>query len=121
MDWCWSAGRLGDGTRFHAAHLRIPGAPELGMGYVQHAAGGLVELERVDASEHLGADGLPVVARLELTPPGLTLDVEPVAFGPLRLEAPDGRVSNFPRAMCRVAAVDGREGLAWVEWNLNQP
>jgi hypothetical protein len=100
--------------------LRIPGAPELGMGYVQSPGGGVVELERVDARERVGSNGLRVEARLELTPPGLALDVEPVAFGPLRLEAPDGRVTNFPRAMCRVRAADGREGLAWVEWNLNR-
>jgi hypothetical protein len=29
-------------------------------------------------------------------------------------------VSHFPRAMCRVTAGDGREGLGWIEWNRNQ-
>jgi hypothetical protein len=47
----------------------------------------------------------------------LDLDVEPLAFGALRLEAPDGRVSMFPRAMCRVTAADGQRGRGWVEWN----
>ena len=28
-------------------------------------------------------------------------------------------VSQFPRAMCRVRARDGRTGTAWVEWNRN--
>ena len=35
------------------------------------------------------------------------------------LVSPDGRVSHFPRAMCRVTTSDGRSGLAWVEWNRN--
>ena len=32
-------------------------------------------------------------------------------------QAPDGRLSLFPRAMCRVHAADGRSGSGWVEWN----
>ena len=49
------------------------------------------------------------------------LEVEPLAFAPLRLISPDGRVSHFPRAMCRLRCADGRGGLGWLEWNLNQP
>jgi hypothetical protein len=60
-------------------------------------------------------------ARVALEPNGLTLDVEPLAFGALRLTSPDGRVTNFPRAMCRVRSQDGRSGLGWLEWNINQP
>jgi hypothetical protein len=69
----------------------------------------------------VGADGLITDAKLRLDPPGLQLDVEPLAFGPLRLLSPDGRVSHFPRAMCRARTSDGREGVGWIEWNLNQP
>lgn len=35
----------------------------------------------------------------------------------LRFDAPGGRVSFFPRAMCRVQTTDGRTGLGWLEWN----
>jgi hypothetical protein len=42
----------------------------------------------------------------------LQLEVDPLAFGPLRLE--------FPRAMCNVRDRDGRSGIAWVEWNRNR-
>ena len=35
--------------------------------------------------------------------------------------APDGRVSHFPRAMCRLQGADGRGGLGWLEWNRSQP
>jgi hypothetical protein len=121
MDWVWSAGHLADGTHLHAVELRLPNAPSLGVGYVQSAGGELLELDRVAASERLGADGLITAARLTLEPPGLDVEVEPLAFGPLRLLARDGRVSHFPRAMCRMRCADGRTGLGWVEWNLNQP
>jgi hypothetical protein len=62
--------------------------------------------------------GLVTSARIELG--DLLVEVQPLAFGPLRLEAPDGRVSEFPRAMCAVLAADGRSGVAWVEWNRNR-
>lgn len=116
-EWVWSAGHLDDGTRFHGVEFRLPGAPPIGVGYLQPPAGDLVELDSVTASEDVGADGLITAARIDYG--DLRLQVEPLAFGPLLLEAPDGRVSQFPRAMCRVSADDGRTGVAWVEWNRN--
>jgi Ecdysteroid kinase-like family len=121
MDWMWSALHLDDGTRTHAVQVRPPGAPALSVGYAQTAAGELIELARVQAYEHVGDDGLITHAELALEPGELELDVEPLAFGPLRLVAPDGRVSHFPRAMCRASSRDGRSGVGWMEWNLNQP
>ncbi len=61
IDWVWSAGRLDDGTRFHAVDLRLPEGQRLGVGYVQ-ADGSLTELDAVDATEEVGADGLPTSA-----------------------------------------------------------
>ncbi len=121
MDWVWSAGHLDDGTRFHAVELRIPDLPRMSVGYIQPPDGDLIELDEVRATEEVRDDGLIDSAALTLAPGDLQLEVEPLAFGPLRLEAPDGRVSSFPRAMCRVRAADGREGFAWLEWNRNQP
>jgi hypothetical protein len=120
MDWVWSAAELDDGTRLHGVQVRVPGMPAMGIGYVQSAASGVAELDRVDATETVGADGLIERARIGLQPVGVELDVEPLAFGPLRLVAADGRVALFPRAMCRFHAADGRTGLGWAEWNLNQ-
>jgi hypothetical protein len=116
-EWMWSAGRLDDGTYFHGVEFRIPGAPPLGGGYLQPPEGGVIELDRVCASETARADGLISAARISYD--DLVLAVEPLAFGPLRLQAPDGRISHFPRAMCRVRAEDSRTGFAWVEWNRN--
>ncbi len=121
MDWMWSAGRLDDGTRLHAVQLRLPGAPAIAVGYARSPGEPLCELTGVGASESVGEDGLISDARLSLDPLSLELDVRPLAHAPLRLLAPDGRMSHFPRAMCAVRAGDGRGGLAWVEWNLNQP
>jgi Ecdysteroid kinase-like family len=116
-EWMWCAGHLQDGTRFHAVEFRIPGAPPIGLGYLQPPAGGVIELDNVSASEQVAADGLITSAQIGLGE--LMLEVEPTAFGPLKLEAPDGRISQFPRAMCRVSADDARTGVAWVEWNRN--
>ena len=118
MDWVWSALHLDDGTRLHAVELRLPELPRLGVGYVQ-SGGELAELDAVHADEHAGPDGLITRASLALEPAGLHIDVEPLAFGPLRLVAPDGRIAEFPRALCRARTADGRSGLGWVEWNRN--
>ena len=120
MDWVWSAVRLDDGERVHAVRIRLPDGAGFGVGYVQPASGEPRELESVEAREHLAADGLVASARLEVEPGGPLLEVEPLGFGPLRLTSPDGRSTNFPRAMCRVRAGDGRAGLGWLEWNLNE-
>lgn len=116
-EWMWSAGRLADGTRVHGVEFRIPGAPPIGAGYVQPPAGGVEELDALKASEEVAADGL--ISSAAISYGELALEVRPLAFGPLRLEAPDGRVTFFPRAMCALRSSDGREGTGWVEWNRN--
>jgi hypothetical protein len=116
MDWVWSAGHLADGTRFHGGEFRLPGAPAMSAGYLQPPEGGVIEPDSVAASEVIAADGLVTEASLDFRP-GLSLRVQPLAFGPLRLVARDGRVASFPRAMCRVESPEGRRGVAWVEWN----
>jgi thiamine kinase-like enzyme len=120
MDWVWMAGHLGDGTHLHGVHLRLPDAGTLGVGYLQSSGSGVSELDAVEASEEVEASGLIRQASMSLSPPGLEVTIDPLAFGPLRLESPDGRVALFPRAMCRIACSDGRSGLAWAEWNRNQ-
>lgn len=117
-EWMWSAGRLHDGTRFHAVVFRLPDTPPFGVGYLQPPDGGVIEPDSVTASEEVGPDGLITAARIGLD--DLRLEVQPLAFGPLLLEAPGGRLSQFPRAMCTIRADDGRRGVAWVEWNRNR-
>jgi hypothetical protein len=117
--WCWSAARLDDGTRVHLTEVRIPDL-RLGMGYLQ-AGGKVTPLEGGSAEEVLGEHGFPVAATTELQPGDLELAIDPIAFGPVLLEAPDGRTSRFPRAVAHFTAADGRTGTGWIEWNQPQP
>ena len=59
MDWVWSALHLDDGTHIHGVDIRIPGAPPIGIGYVQPPDGPLVELQVVTAQEAFGDNDLP--------------------------------------------------------------
>jgi hypothetical protein len=114
FDWMWSALHLDDGTHAHA--VAIPQLPGFGVGYVQRGDS-IAEVTSVEATETITDDGLIETARIICGPDELDIDVRPLGFGALRLEAPDGRLSLFPRAMCRVHTTDGRSGTGWVEWN----
>jgi hypothetical protein len=113
-DWTWSALHLAGGTHTHA--VGIPQMAGYGVGYVQRGET-IDEIDSIHMSETILPDGLVETASITSGPEELALEVTPLAFGALRLEAPDERLSLFPRAMCRVRAADGREGLGWVEWN----
>jgi hypothetical protein len=111
IEWCWTAGALDDGTRFHAA-----GTSGLWhQGYTVTPTGTLTPADRFTVDTALGAEGLPTKATMELGP--LSLEVEPLGFAPVLLTSDDGRVSRFPRAMCRFTTPDGRTGTGWTEWN----
>ncbi len=118
--WCWAAARLDDGTRVHLADIRIPGLP-LALGYLQSPGSpgepGVRSVVSLEVTEELGDEGLPRSARARIEPDSLDLRIEPLAFGPVMLEATDGRISRFPRAVARFVAADGRSGLGWIEWN----
>jgi hypothetical protein len=114
--WCWAAARLDDGTRVHLTDVRIPGHP-VAFGYVQSPGAPVLSVTSLDVAEELGGEGLPVSGTARVGPGGLDLRIEPLAFGPVVLEAPDGRISRFPRAAARFVAADGRSGLGWIEWN----
>jgi len=111
--WCWMAGALDDGTRFHCADIRVPDL-RMAFGYTQPPT---VPVTTVDVAEELGPQGFPRRATARYEPSGLELSIEPIGFGPLLLEGPGGQISRFPRAMARVESADGRRGLAWIEWN----
>ena len=118
MDWVWSALHLQDGTHLHGVDLRIPGAPPIGVGYIQRPdGGGLIELQTVTAQETFGDNGLPVGTDLSLEPGGVTARVQIMGHAPVLLTASDGRVSRFPRAWVTVETDDGRTGVGWLEWN----
>jgi hypothetical protein len=114
IGWCWFAGQLDDGTQFHAA--RTAGF-DFAAGYSQRG-GALTEIDACEVEEQPGPDGIPLGARLRFD--HLELEVEPVAWAPVGLEADDGRVSRFPRGMCRFRDAERGAGIGWIEFNQPQ-
>ncbi len=114
-DWMWNALHLDDGTHTHT--VTVPEMPGLAVGYIQRGDD-LTELQTATTAETIADNGL--IASATITSEDLTTEIEPVAFGALRLVAPDGRVTHFPRAMCTVSVPDGRTGVGWIEFNRNQ-
>ena len=78
---------------------------------------GLVREARKSIGDSVNAG--EVVAVLETNLTLATIEVR--GHAPVRLDAPDGRVSFFPRAWATVQTTDGRHGVGWLEWNRNQP
>ena len=113
--WSWMSGRLDDGTRFHGTQVQMGDVQLYGTGYLQAPGDDMVGVDDVARSEDLGRAGFPDRTRWRVA--DLELDLEPVAFSPVLLTAPDGRTSRFPRAWCRYTAADGRTGHGWTEWN----
>lgn len=121
MDWVWSALHLDDGTHLHGVDIRIPGAPPLGVGYVQPPGHPLIESLTVSARETFADNGLPAQTTLTLAPGDVVAKAEVRGHAPVLLTSPDGRISQFPRAWATVTTADGRKGVGWLEWNRNQP
>ncbi|HVY08588.1 MAG TPA: hypothetical protein VG650_05005 [Mycobacteriales bacterium] len=111
--WCWSSGHLDDGTHTHLTEVRADGGPFY-AGYVQRD-GELRAVASGAVTEELSDHGFPRGATVRHD--DLVVDVEPIAFGPILLTSPDGRVGHFPRAAARFTAADGRTGVGWIEWN----
>lgn len=119
MDWVWSALHLDDGTHLHGVDLRIPEMAPVSVGYVQRA-GEVTETSSVTTEATLADNGLPLTTTLTFAPGPVTATIDVQGHGPVRLVAPDGRVSNFARAWAMVHTADGRRGVGWLEWNRNQ-
>lgn len=122
FDWVWSAFHLEDGTHFHGVEVRLP-TGSVPIGYIQSPSIPIAELTGVDVMEQVSPDGLPQTALIKYSSDGLddvVLHIQPHGQAPVRLTAPDGRVSFFPRLWAEVRAQDGRKGVGWIEWNFCQ-
>ncbi len=115
LGWCWTAFQLDDGSKWHGV---LPEGLPFSVGYVQRSDGEPEGVTHVEVSATLGVEGIPDGASLTIGPTGFTVD--PVAWAPVLLTAPDGRQSRFPRAMARFRADDGRAGVGWIEFNQPQ-
>jgi hypothetical protein len=121
--WVWTAGRLDDGTAFHAVKALVEGF-DFEPGYVvRPEATEVTPADRFKPSfewdEAAGGHGFPMVTAMPLH--DLDLTCTPQLLAPIRLDAPDGRIGRFPRALCRFDAADGRSGFGWTEWNRPEP
>jgi hypothetical protein len=115
IPWCWTAGRLDDGTAFHAATTLLSDV-DWHPGFI--VAPGATETTTITGftvATDTGAGDLPTAARMRLH--DLDLTVTPRAHAPVLIVAADGRVSRLARALCRFDAADGRSGYGWTEWN----
>jgi hypothetical protein len=117
IGWCWMAVHLDDGSHWHSA--AISAIPGVGMGSFSRD-GELTEISAATASADFNPEGLFGDTTETVEPGGHELVLSPVGFGPVRMDAADGRVSFFPRATCRVSTSDGRQGVGWMEWNTPQ-
>jgi Ecdysteroid kinase-like family/SCP-2 sterol transfer family len=118
MDWTWVSAHLDDDTRMQTVELRFPGIPITAVGYEQDARR-LTEVKSIAAAYEIPANRQPGRTSATMNPSGMRYDFEPIAYGNLRIESPDGRVCEFPRAMARITTPDGRTGLGWLEWGHN--
>jgi hypothetical protein len=114
ISWLWSSGRLGDGTAFHGMQANI-GFPIPWPAFLVTPAGELSHVSGFGAETVFGADDFPAGSRLRL--PGAPMSAVPLALAPVAMTSPDGRVSQFPRALCEFTADDGRTGYGWTEWS----
>jgi hypothetical protein len=114
ISWLWTSGRLSDGTAFHGMQANI-GFPIGWPSFAAPPGGELSHQAGFSAHTDFGTDGFPRQSRLRL--PGAPLTAVPLAFAPVAMTSPDGRIAHFPRALCRFTADDGRTGYGWTEWN----
>ncbi|TDD52889.1 hypothetical protein E1286_08455 [Nonomuraea terrae] len=113
ISWLWSSGRMEDGAFLHGMRPNV--GVELDWPAFQVPDGGkLAHVAGFSAATAFDGDR-PSESVLRF--PGCATTVRPVAFAPVTLTGPDGRVAEFPRAMCRFTAEDGRTGWGWTEWH----
>jgi hypothetical protein len=124
--WVWTSGALDDGTRFHAVRVDLPGGAAYTPGYVVNVGSTTATPEpiaidtfTVDTDLDHDDHDLPVRSVMRLGGIDMTCEPVPGGMAPVRLDAPDGRVGRFPRALCRFTTTDGtdRTGHGWTEWN----
>ena len=114
ISWLWTSGRLGDGTSFHGMQANI-GFAIPWPAFAVTPDGELSHLSGFCAQTSFGPDDFPASSRLLFA--GAPMTAEPLAFAPVALTSPEAKRSQFPRALCRFTADDGRSGYGWTEWN----
>ncbi len=112
--WVWTAGRLDDGTAFHAVKVETDRF-DFEPGYLASDGTLTVVSQFKPIYEQVGEHRLPGVTAMPIH--DLELVATPLLLAPIRLDSPEGRMGRFPRGLCRFDAADGRTGYGWTEWN----
>jgi hypothetical protein len=113
--WCWTAFRLDDGSAWHAV---VPEDSPFSIGYIQAPGLDPEGVAYAAVAPVPGAEGMPSAASLAVGSTDFTVD--PIAWAPVLLTGPDGRVSRFPRGLARFQRDDGVAGVGWIEFNQPQ-
>jgi hypothetical protein len=113
VSWLWSSARFDDGTFVHGMRANF-GAELPWPSFVVPPGGDLQHADGFTVSTSF-ENGTPARSRMRFDGTGTT--VTPLAFAPVGLESPDERFAQFPRALCRFEADDGRRGFGWTEWH----
>jgi hypothetical protein len=113
--WVWCSGRLDDGTWWHSARSIVPKIDIFQTGYVVTPDMTLTPVEKVNVAYELDGEQLPVKGELGVGDLAMSWTAE--MHAPVLLVSPDGKLSRFPRAVCRFETPDGRSGRGWIEFN----
>lgn len=113
LSWLWTSAHFDDGTFVHGMRANF-GVEVPWPSFVVPPAGELAHADGFTVSTSF-EDGAP--ARSQMRFAGADVTTTPLAFAPVGLESPDGRFAQFPRALCRYEAADGRTGHGWTEWH----
>ena len=109
--WASGAGRLDDGTRWHATTGPGPAAAE---GSVDRPDGTRRPTSDVTVERAGGTRGLPTTAHVRVA--ALDLAAAPLHVSPVGLGERHGRRAQVVSALARTSADDGRSGSAWLTW-----
>lgn len=119
--WCWTAGRLDDGTRVDSTGALFEGS-DFGVAY--SLAPGLTDFAEFDEVRHRFDGDLRWPSRVEVGFGDVTSTWTPRQWAPVGLHDGAGRRSHFARALCSIdtgPAAGGsgdRRGFGWLERNL---
>jgi hypothetical protein len=116
FDWVWSAFHTTDGRHLFGNAVELSPDFTFRTGFSQRS-GGTEQVALDDFTPTFTGldDGL--VDGISWTAGENAAEVTVVDWGPLLLVAPDGRRSNFARALCRARLADGTDAVGWMEFN----
>lgn len=112
LGWHWCSFQIGESF---ACNVVKADGMDIWGGYVWELGASPEPVTHALVESHLGPEQIPDAARV-VANHDLEIETEVVAVAPVPLEARDGRVGRFPRALCRFTVPDVGTGTGWAEW-----